>query len=173
MLSILIPGLILVALMVYASTRIKKTAAAAFDAETVETGDFVIQKPDGFLNKINRDERFAFEAYSKEFGVDEAADFRQGSINLTIRDHGTVDDAVAEIAASGDNIAEDLTEVIGSRRYRVIDVERVEKGVEFHVTYKLAEKEGKIYEMEAVRLAETSDEFSRKFDLMVGSFELK
>ena len=97
MLFILIPGLILVALMVYASTRIKKSAAAAFNAETVESDDFIIQKPQGFLNKLNRDEQFAFEAYSKEFGVGEAADFRQGSINLTIRYQGTVDEAVAEM----------------------------------------------------------------------------
>ena len=173
MLSILIPGLILVALMVYASTRIKKTAAAAFDAETVETDDFVIQKPEGFLNKINRDEQFAFEAYSKDFGVDDAADFRQGNISLTIRYEGTVDDAVAEIKADEDTVTEDITEVISSRRYRVIDATRVVKGIEFHVTYKLAEKDGKIYRLEAVRLAETSAEISRKLDLMVASFELK
>ena len=173
MLAILIPGLILVALMVYASTRIKKTAAAAFDAETVETDDFIIQKPEGFLNKLNRDKTFAFEAYSKEFGVGEAADFRQGSINLTIRDQGTVDDVVTEIKAGDVKITEDLAEVIGPRRYRVIDATRVVKDIDFHVTYKLAEKDGKIYKLEAVRLAETSDEFSRKLDLMVGSFELK
>lgn len=173
MLAILIPGLILVALMVYASTRIKKAAAAAFDPETVESDDFVIQKPEGFLNKLNRDEQFAFEAYSKELGVGEAADFRQAIVTLTISYQGTVDEAIAEIKADDVNITEDLTEVIGSRRYRVIDAERIVKGILFHVTYKLAEKDGKIYKLEAVRLAEISDEFMRKLDLMVGSFELK
>ena len=54
--------------MVWASTRIKKTAAAAFEAETVETDDFVIKKSDGFLNVINGDPKYAFEAYSKEIG---------------------------------------------------------------------------------------------------------
>lgn len=171
--ELLIPGLILVALMVYASTRIKKTAAAAFDSETVESDDFVIQKPDGFLNKINRDEQFEFEAYSKEFGVDEAADFRQGSINLTIRYQGTIDDAVAEIKADDVTVTEDMTEVVGSRRYRVIDAERIVKGISFHVTYKIAEKDSKIYKLEAVRLAETSDEFARKIEVMVSSFELR
>ncbi len=170
--EILIGGLILVGLMVYASTRIKKTAAAAFEAETVETGDFIIQKPDGFLNVINRDPRYAFEAYSKDFGG-ASSDLRQAHLNLTVRDHGTVDDSAAEIRVSGGEIVEDLTEVIGSRRYRVIDLKRVDKGIDFYVTYKIAEKNGKIYQLEAVRLAETSDEFSRKLDLMVGSFELK
>lgn len=173
MLFILIPGLLLVGLMVWASTRIKRTAAEAFEAETIETDDFVIQKPEGFLNKINRDDQFAFEAYSKEFGVDEAADFRQGSINLTIRDREMIADAVARIKADDVKITEDLTEVIGSRRYQVIDATRVVSGIEFHVTYKVGEKSGKVYNLEAVRLGETSDEFSRKLDLMVASFELK
>ena len=173
MLFILIPGLLLVALMVWASTRIKKTAAAAFDAETVETDDFVIQKPDGFLNVINGDPKYAFEAYSKEFGGEGAEDFRQGRINLTVRGSGAVDDMVAELNSSDGEIVEDIAEVIGSIHYRLIDVKRMEKGVEFRATYKIGENDSKIYELEAVRLAETSDEFARKIEVMVGSFELK
>ena len=159
--------------MVWASTRIKKTAAAAFDAETVETDDFVIQKPDGFLNVINGDPKYAFEAYSKEFGGAGAEDFRQGRINLTVRGSGAVDDMVAELNSSDGEIVEDIAEVIGSIHYRLIDVKRMEKGVEFRATYKIGENDSKIYELEAVRLAETSDEFARKIEVMVGSFELK
>ena len=159
--------------MVWASTRIKKTAAAAFDAETVETDDFVIQKPDGFLNVINGDPKYAFEAYSKEFGGEGAEDFRQGRINLTVRGSGAVDDMVAELNSSDGEIVEDIAEVIGSIHYRLIDVKRMEKGVEFRATYKIGENDSKIYELEAVRLAETSDEFARKIEVMVGSFELK
>lgn len=171
--ELLIPGLILVALMVYASTRIKKSAAAAFEPETIETEDFVIQKPDGFLNVIGGDLKHAFEAYSKEFGGEGADEFRQGRANLTIHDGGVVDSAIAAIRASGDEIVEDLTEVIGSKRYRIIEVKRVEKGVELCVFYKIAEKEARIYELEVVRLAETTDEFARKIDVMIDSFELK
>ena len=171
--EILIGGLILVALMVYASTRIKKTAAAAFEAETVETDDFVILKPDGFLNVINGDPKYAFEAYSREFGGEGAEDFRQARINLTVRDNGTVDDIVAELTSSWGEIIEDLTEVIGSKRYRLIDSKRLEKGVESRITHKIAAKDGHVYELEAVRLSETPAEFARKIDVMVGSFELK
>jgi len=70
MLAILIPGLILVALMVYASTRIKRVAAEAFEAETIETDEFAVEKPDGFLNILNRDPALALDAYSREFGVE-------------------------------------------------------------------------------------------------------
>ena len=171
--ELLIPGLLLVALMVWASTRIKKTAAAAFEAETVETDNFVIQKPDGFLNVINGDPKFVFEAYSKEYGGEGAEDFRQGRINLTVREDRNLVEVVGELDGSDGKIMEDLAEVIGSTRYRLINLKRLEKGVEFFVMYKLAEQDGKVYSLEAVRLAETSDEFARKIEVMVSSFELK
>ena len=171
--ELLIPGLLLVAFMVWASTRIKKTAAAAFDAEAVETDDFVIQKPEGFLNVINGDPKYAFEAYSKEYGGEGAEEFRQGRLYLTIRENVMVGDVAAEVKKASSETVGDLTEVIGSYRYCLIDVKRFEKGIEFCVTYKLAEKGGKVYSLEAVRLAETSDEFARKIEVVVGSFELK
>src|SRR5713226_4104201 len=99
--ELLIPGLILVALMVYASTRIKKTAAVAFEPETIETDDFIIQKPDGFLNKINRDVQFEFEAYSKEFGGPGAEDFRQGTAHLRVYDGISTDQVVANLSNAG------------------------------------------------------------------------
>ena len=65
-----IPGLILVAVMVYVSTRIKRSAAAAYDAETVETELFSVTKPEGFLAVASPRSPLLFEAYSKEFGTD-------------------------------------------------------------------------------------------------------
>ena len=68
--ELLIPGLLLVALMVYASTRIKRTAAEAFEPETIETDVFVLEKPEEFLNVINHDLALELQAYSREFGVE-------------------------------------------------------------------------------------------------------
>ena len=65
--ELLIPGLILVALMVYASTRIKKKAAAALDRERITTETFTIVKPEGFINIALPDAGLLFQAYSKEF----------------------------------------------------------------------------------------------------------
>src|SRR5687767_13144691 len=67
--EILIPGLILVALMVYASTKIKKRAAEAFEPETIETDAYSLRKPEGFLHVIDSPVH-DFEAYSKESGDD-------------------------------------------------------------------------------------------------------
>lgn len=171
--EILIGGLILVGLMVYASTRIKKAAAAAFEAETIETQDFVIQKPEGFLNVVSGDPKYAFEAYSKDCGGGDAGDIRQGRINLTVLDRQTLDDRVKKLTETGEEIVDDISEIIGSRRYRVIETKRLENGVSLCIYYKFAEKDGKIYRLEALRLSETPDEFMRKIEVMVASFELK
>src|SRR5580765_700912 len=153
--ELLIPGLILVALMVYASTRIKKTAAAAFEAETIETDDFIIQKPDGFLNKLNGDPQFAFEAYSKEFGGPGAESFRQATAYLKIYDGISVDQAVANLSKSRVETTGDISEVVNEVRYRVIEAKHTEKGVEFRIFYKIAERNAKTYEFEITALAET------------------
>ena len=170
--ELLIPGLILVALMVYASTRIKKTAARAFEAEAIETAEFVIQKPDGFLTVIGGDPQYAFEAYSKEFGGVGAENFRQATAHVRVYEGIAVDEAAANLSNAGNEIVSDMSEVVGERHYRVIEAKRTEKGVGFSVFYKLAEREAMVYEFEIAALAETSDEFMRKIEAMLGSFEL-
>ncbi len=172
MLAILIPGLIIVALMVWASTRIKRIAAAAFEPETIETDDFVIQKPDGFLNNLNGDPKFTFTAYSKEFGAD-ATDIRQGRVQLTVTDDAGIDQIIAGFSDGGDEIVDDVTEVVGPTRYRLIEAKRDENGHDLCVTYKIAEMDSRVFTLESIRLAETSDEFTRKIEAFANSFELK
>jgi hypothetical protein len=70
--EIWIVGGIIVALMIYASTKIKKAAASAYEREVIEAEDFAIVKPEGFISLV--DSAFAFEAQSKEFGESEAAE---------------------------------------------------------------------------------------------------
>jgi hypothetical protein len=69
--ELLIPGLILVALMVYASTRIKRSVARAFESEKFENAEFSIVKPDGFLIPIEDETAGRFNALSREFGKDD------------------------------------------------------------------------------------------------------
>ena len=81
--EILIMGGIIVALMVYASTRIKRSAAAAFEEETIETDDFSLVKPEGFLNPVENEDFLAFYAFSKDFGEEGKAEkSRQSLIKL-------------------------------------------------------------------------------------------
>jgi hypothetical protein len=169
--EILIGGLILVALMAYASTRIKRSAAQAFAAETVETDEFVIQKPDGFLTVVNGDPQYAFEAYSKEFGTEDATEFRLGTATIKIMSASA--DADTEIRDSGAEIISDINEIIGENHYRLVEAKRIKKDIAFRVLYKTAEAGAKKYVLEINALANAPDEFSRKIESMLDSFEIK
>ena len=171
--ELLIPGLILVALMVYASTRIKKAAAQAYEAETVETDDFVIKKPDGFLTVIGGDPKFAFESYSKEYGGAGAEEFRMATAELRIYEDASEEEVAARVIESEDSIASDLIEIVGETRYRVIETAHREKDVPFRDFYKIAGRNTITYELKISVLAETTDEFVRNIERMLDSFELK
>ncbi|MEO6654597.1 MAG: hypothetical protein ABIO36_00790 [Pyrinomonadaceae bacterium] len=171
--ELLIPGLILVALMVYASTRIKKTAALAFEAETIETDEFIIQKPDGFLTVLNGDPQYAFESYSKEYGTTGAENFRKGIANLRIYDGSSFNEAAANIVGPDDEIIGEGSEVIGEHRYRVFEIKRIVGGVEFRCLSKLAERSARVYEFQITAITETTEEFMRSIEAMLNSFEIK
>ncbi len=171
--ELLIPGLILVALMVYASTRIKKSAAAAFDAETIETEDFIINKPEGFLTVLNGDQRYAFESYSKEFGGEGAENFRKATACLRIIEASSIDRAVSDLKDPDDEILTDTAEVIGDHHYRLIELKRLVSGVEFRVFYKLAAKAEKVFEFQVTAISETTGEFMRNIESMIKDFEVK
>ncbi len=171
--ELLIPGLILVALMVYASTRIKKIAASAFEPETIETDDFVIKKSEGFLNVIGGDPQYAFEAYSKDFGTEAAEKFRQATVKLRTYDGKTTDEAIADLQNGGTEIVSDIGEVIGDQKYRVIEARRIEKDVEFRIFYKITENNGRLYELEIMTLSETTEAFMSNIEAMLNSVEIK
>lgn len=159
--------------MVYASTRIKRSAAAAFDAETIETDDFIIKKPEGFLTVLNGDRDYAFESYSKEFGGEGAENFRRGTAHLRVLPDTDLDGAAADLIDEGDEVISDIYEVIGERRYRLIEIVRIVSGVEFRVFAKLGSTQNKVFVFQATAISETTEEFMRNIESMVASFELK
>ncbi|MDQ6785720.1 MAG: hypothetical protein M3033_02720 [Acidobacteriota bacterium] len=81
--EILIVGIVVVALMVFVSTRIKKSAAQAFEPEFIERDEFTINKPEGFLTPIEARDEFLFEAYSREFGEKKARNIWQARAHLS------------------------------------------------------------------------------------------
>jgi len=97
--ELLIPGLILVALMVWASTRIKRSAARAFEAEHVEGDGFSLDKPEGFLQKLDDKSKYAFEAYSKEYGRGLAENMRAATAVVAVNDQ--TGDASAQLIRDG------------------------------------------------------------------------
>jgi hypothetical protein len=147
--EILILGVILVALMAYVSTRIKKSAARAFEREVIETEDFRLVKPEGFLNPVNGNSEYAFEAYSKDFGEDDAAEYRQA-------------EAVVRVHQNSEP-SENLP----------AENEKIEKGVTIQTFHKLLRHDEKAYELEISVLKEKREQYLDKINEMLNSFSLK
>lgn len=148
--EILISGLIIVALMAYVSTRIKRSAAAAFEAETIEGEGFTIDKPAGFLHNLNADPKYVFEAYSKEFST-EHPKFRVGTARITSLSGGSLKTVGQEITSKGSVIA-DVSEVIGERHYREISIDDTDGDISICRKYKLGDANDGVYRLEVSSL---------------------
>jgi hypothetical protein len=164
LMELLIPGLILVALMVYASTRIKRSAAAAYEAETIETDDFVIDKPEGFLHVLNGNPDFEFEAYSRDFDTIARRDIRLVTVNVVVN-KDKVDDGAVKLT--------ERTELIGDVHYTITEFDLREGGADFRIVRKHASRGESTFVFELKRLADIPDDILRKSDAMIDSFRLK
>ena len=162
--ELLIPGLILVAVMVYVSTKIKKSAADAFTAEHIDTPEYTLDKPDGFLHVLG-DEKHEFMAYSKEFGTDENASIRRATIELDVLRGIDVTSVRKEIcdAASNSDV----------RESDVVQADEQANETEFRAVYKLAARDGSVYRFRFAVLADYVDEFSSRIDDTINSFVIK
>ena len=170
--ELLIPGLLLVALMVYASTRIKRVAAEAFEAELVDTAEFVLEKPEGFLNVVSPAGGLSLQIYSKDYGINEASDFRAARGEVRVYEKRTLKFAATAIREST-AVTSEVPEIIDGRKYIVFEAESVEKGIGFREMYKLAEKDGSVIELKIKAVEDIGDELSKKIDAILASFILK
>ncbi len=170
--EILIVGVIIVGLMVYASTRVKRSAAQAFEPETIEMADFTLEKPAGFLYVLNGDPALSFEAYSKDMGADDAARFRAGRAELRIYNDRKLQDSAAALKGSA-NIENEVSEVIDNRKYVILEGRSEEDGIVFRETFKLVENEGRVYEFRIKVLELADTHVHSAADAMLASFVLK
>lgn len=166
--ELLIPGLILVALMVWASTKIKKTAADAFEAELIETERYTLQKPEGFLHVIG-DEQHELSAYSREIGKNDYSATRQATIELDIyrdSDLSTVRDEVIRAGTRSNVTSETPTTV-------EIDSEESANEIALRVLYKIVSHGNDVYRLRFAVIPEHQDEYLRKIEETFDSFRLK
>lgn len=171
--ELLIPGLLLVALMVWASTRLKRFTAAAFEAETIETNDFTLRKPDGFLHVLNDDSGAAFRAYSKEFGTGTSSEVRQATAEVNIFDNSSVEERRERIIESTKSILSEQPYTDGGEKATVIEAEREERTAVLIDRYKLVQRAARVFELRVAVLAEHKEELSRKVDEMLDGFHVK
>lgn len=147
--EILIIGGIIVALMVYVSTRIKKVSKLAYEREVFETAGFRIVKPDEFIIPVDDNSPFAFEARSRDFGEDEASDFYQCLATIKVQN--------------------------GVGRAQSFETQKTEKEVLFDLFHKAISNSAgnKIYELEIAVLPEFKEKHQAGIDLMLNSFAVK
>jgi len=163
-------GVILVALMVFVSTKIKKSAAQAFEQEAIETEDFKITKPNGFINPINEDSAVAFEAYTKELGENEAKNFRQAQANLRIIRDSNFEAVCGNAKASADKILSESA--FENPRVYLLESERIEKGVSIISSWKIVEniQKRKIYELKISIIEAYREDYATRANEMINSF---
>lgn len=171
--EIFIVGIAVVALMVYVSTKIKKSAAAAFEEEMVETDEFKVFKPDGFIHPLN--DEFPFEANSKESGKNEASKFRQARAVLRV-------DRTSDFKSVCENAKKSAGKIISKRyvenapdkqRIFLLEGETFEDTVKIITFWKIVESRSKIYELKAAVIEAYAEDFTDKLKQMLESFEVK
>lgn len=169
--EILIVGAIIVALMVYASTRIKRSAAAAFAEETFETDEFSLVKPEGFLNPVENKDYLAFYAYSKEFGEEDKAEkLRQSLIKLKILAGRSLAETSRDIKKSFDRA---VTEEKPGEDTVVLRGERSVDDVETLFYHKLVAKDERIFDLEMSVLADYREKYEEQAEKLLANFRVK
>jgi hypothetical protein len=167
--ELLIPGLILVALMAYVSTRIKRAAARAFEAETITGDGFSLEKPDGFLVRIGTEGDLLFDAYSKDFGTGAAENVRAATAVVIASEERLKKAAKAEAARLISAETGDRFE-LGDAHGMLITGESVKDGHDLEVTAKILEQGSRTRVLRIEVLKEKAADLSAAIEKMLISF---
>ncbi len=175
--EIFFAGLVLVALMVYASTKIKKSAAAAFEPEIIDAEDFRLVKPQGYINPIRENSPLAFEAYTKDFGFEEAKDFRRSRATLNVSANADFETVCKDAKKTADKIISKrfVEDTPANQKIFWLENEKSTNGVKFFTLWKIVEsrEKRKIYQFQVSVLEEYREELAEAASEMLGSFEVK
>ena len=167
--EILIIGGIIVALMVYTSTRIKRSAAQAYQEEMIETDEFFLVKPEGFLNPIRNESEFAFEAYSKDYGEDDAEKIRQALVTLQVFTDKKFTEVCKNAKQSVDKI---LSEEKVSKGTFMLKGAKTEKNVETEIYNKIIGDGQKIFDLKVSVLSDSQEVYTERIDKLIESFRI-
>ena len=169
MLGYIIVVIVFIAILLTISSRIRKAASRAFESEAIETDEFFLTKSEGFINPINDDSRYAFEAYSKDFGQGEdAEDLRQASVFVNAfpdKDFAKVCEETR--AAAGEILSEEI-----AGNVCLIKAEETLKSTAAYNFYKIIGGE-KIYVLKISVLKEFLDDYKDRIGEILESFRLK
>ncbi len=177
MIEIFIIGGAIVALMVYVSTRIKRSAAQAFEAEIIETEEFRIVKPEGFMHPLRENSEFAFEAYSKDYGDGELRNYWQSNAELLIHSNKKFKDVCADAKKDDDEILSEkiLKDAPADQRICLIEGEQIGDEAKKRIFRKIVESlsQKKVYELRIYVLSNHLSDQSAKTEEMLEGFTVK
>ena len=174
--EILIIGGIVVALMVLVSTKIKKNAAQAFESEIIETENFRLVKPAGFIHPLRDVTDYAFEAYSKEFGEKGQRNIWRAQAYITVSDGLNFNTERKNSKQKEDKILLDtvLKDAAEGEKICLMEKETSDDGSKYFEYRKIIEsrKHQKTYNLKILVLAAFKDDFSGRAAELVNSFQL-
>lgn len=174
--EILIVGILLVALMVYVSTRIKKSAARAYEREKVETEEFKLIKPENFIIPLNENSKFAFQARAKDFGENEASNTPQAKIELNVFTNSNFQNVCKDKKKSADKIlSEQQSEDLSKQKICRFETEKTEDEIAFSSFHKIVEdkKRNKVYDLNVSVVKDFLDSYKEKVSEVLESFVVK
>jgi hypothetical protein len=173
MLGYIIVIVIFITILLSISSRIRKAASRAFEREEIETDEFFLIKPDGLINPLNTKSKFAFEAYSKDFGKDDSEDIKQAQIFVSVfpaADFAEICDDTKKSA--GEILSEELAE---NEKICLIKSEETLEYATAYNFYKIAgsDERKKVYVLKISVLKELVEEYQDRIDETLESFRLK
>jgi hypothetical protein len=175
--EIFIVGLVVVAVMVFVSTKIKASAAQAFEPETIEKSEFRIIKPEGFMTPLETRDGFAFEAYSREYGEKKMRNIRRAQGFLTVTDWLNLNAECEKARSSAENILSERVLSGDSKGEKVclLEIERSEEGFPTIDFWKIVEspQHQKTYKLQVSVLKDYRENYIHQINEMVNSFRLK
>lgn len=175
--EILIVGVVIVALMAYVSTKIKKSAAEAFEPEQIETETFRLTKPKGFIHPLNDNSGFAFEAYTKDLGTNAARNVRRARATLRVFSDLDFQTVCRDTKNScGKILSKKFDESAPeNRRTFLLESEKDVAEVKSFSFWKIVEnrERRKVYELQVAVLEDFLEEFADEIEEMIESFEVK
>ncbi len=171
--EILIPGLILVGFMIWASTRIKRNAARAFEREEIETDEFSMTKPEGTLAPVDPADGTIFSAYSKDFGADDADRLRQATIEVRRFDDVSFAVVCERAKMESSALIEEQAGVIDQHRSVDLILESSLKGVPVRNYLKIIAADTTVYQLAITVLESNEADWSARVSECISSFSIK
>ncbi len=175
--EILIIGGVLVVIMVIVSTQIKKSAAQAFESEIIETEDFRLVKPAGFVHPLREVSDYAFEAYSKEFGEKNERNIWRAQVYITVSEGLNFNAVCKNVKKEDGEILSEkiLKDTADGEKVCLIEKEMSKDDTEFSEFRRIVEsrKQQKTCDLKILVLKSFRADYIGRVDEFMSSFQLK